>query len=75
MVGVILGGSGKDGAEGLRAIKQAGGFAVVEDPLTARFPAMPTAAVSASAVDCVIPLKEIAPILTKLSGMVRETTG
>lgn len=75
VVGVVLSGSGKDGAEGLRAIKDAGGFAIVEDPLTARFPAMPTAAVSASAVDCVVPLKQIAPLLLKLSGMVQGTAG
>ena len=71
-VGVIVSGSGKDGAEGLRALKQAGGFAIVEDPLTARFPAMPAAAVSASAVDCVVPLKQIAPLLLKLSGAPRN---
>lgn len=73
VVGVVLSGNGKDGAKGLQAIKQAGGFAIVEDPLTARFSAMPTAAASSSAVDSVVPLKDIAPLLLKLSGLMRGT--
>lgn len=73
VVGVILSGTGKDGARGLRAIKQAGGFAIVEDPLTARFRAMPSAAVSASDIDCISPLDEIALILLRLSGRVQGT--
>jgi len=68
VIGVVLSGSGRDGAQGLRAVKEAGGFAIVEDPLTARFSAMPRAAVSASAVDSVLPLREIAPLLLRLSG-------
>jgi two-component system chemotaxis response regulator CheB len=75
VIGVVLSGSGKDGSEGLRAIKQAGGFAIVEDPLTARFSAMPSAAVSASVVDCVLPLEQIAPLLVKLSGTLQGTAG
>jgi two-component system chemotaxis response regulator CheB len=71
VVGVVLSGSGKDGAEGLREIKQAGGFTIVEDPGSAKFSAMPTAAISASSVDCVVPLAGIAPLLLKLSGSVR----
>lgn len=72
VIGVILSGTGKDGAEGLRAIKEAGGFAIVEDPLTAKFSAMPAAAVLASAAARVVSLKEIAPLLLKVSGTVEE---
>jgi two-component system, chemotaxis family, protein-glutamate methylesterase/glutaminase len=71
VIGVVLSGSGKDGSQGLRAIKQAGGFAIVQDPREARFTAMPAAAVSASAVDCVLPMQQIAPLLLKLSRMVQ----
>jgi two-component system, chemotaxis family, protein-glutamate methylesterase/glutaminase len=73
VIGVVLSGFGRDGSEGLRAIKEAGGFAIVEDPLTARFPAMPTAAVSASSVDRIMPLDEIAPLLLELSGVMQES--
>lgn len=75
VVGVVLSGYGKDGSEGLRAIKEAGGFTIVLDPLTSAYPAMPKAAASASTVDCVLPLNEIAPLLLKLSGLVQGTAG
>lgn len=67
VIGVVLSGSGKDGSQGLHAIKEAGGFAIVEDPQTARFPAMPANAAALSAVDCVLPLSEIAPLLLRIS--------
>ncbi len=75
VIGIVLSGSGKDGSEGLRAIKEAGGFAIVEDPLTARFSAMPTAAVSASSVDRILPLNDIAPLLLELAGAMQESVG
>ena len=75
VIGVVLSGFGKDGSEGLRAIKTAGGFTIVEDPLTARFPAMPSAAIAAATADRMVPLQEIAPLLVKLSGRARESAG
>jgi two-component system chemotaxis response regulator CheB len=75
VIGVVLSGTGRDGSEGLRAIKEAGGFAIVEDPLTARFSGMPTAAVSASSVDRIVPLDDIAPLLLELSGVMQESVG
>lgn len=75
VIGVILSGTGRDGSEGLRRIQQVGGFAIIEDPVTARFRAMPDAAVSASLADCIVPLKEIAPLLLKLSSLARGSVG
>ena len=74
-IGIVLSGTGRDGSEGLRAIKEAGGFAIVEDPLSARFSGMPTAAVSASSVDRIMPLNEIAPLLMELSGAMQGSVG
>ena len=45
--GIILSGTGSDGALGLRAIAGAGGLCLVQDPATARFDGMPSAAISA----------------------------
>jgi two-component system chemotaxis response regulator CheB len=49
VVGVVLTGANEDGAEGLRAIAQAGGVALVQDPSEAFAKAMPSAALAACA--------------------------
>jgi two-component system chemotaxis response regulator CheB len=46
VVGVVLSGRGRDGAEGLRMIEQMGGMALAEDPARAAEGAMPAAAVA-----------------------------
>lgn len=69
VVGVVLTGSGQDGADGLLTIKQCGGVAVIQDPQGASFPSMPLCAIAAVAhlhVDYVIPLSNIAPVLIRL---------
>jgi len=59
-VGVVLTGMGRDGSEGLRAIRAAGGGAVVQDRTTATIYGMPHAALEGAGADRVAPLDEIA---------------
>jgi len=59
-LGVILTGMGNDGVDGLRAIKQAGGYIISEDEATSIVYGMPKAAYDAGIVDKVLPLPEIA---------------
>lgn len=66
-IGVILTGSNADGANGLAAIKEKGGIAIVEDPATAAHSEMPTAALARVEPDWVLPLPEIASTLSKLA--------
>ncbi len=66
LIGLILTGANSDGAAGLRRIKQAGGYALVQDPQSAEADAMPLAACSATSVDKVLPLHEIGPHLLQL---------
>ncbi|MBF0383173.1 MAG: PAS domain S-box protein [Magnetococcales bacterium] len=50
-VGVILSGTGSDGALGMRAIKAHGGFTLVQDPESAKYNGMPLAAIETNLVD------------------------
>jgi two-component system chemotaxis response regulator CheB len=65
-VAVVLSGSLRDGAAGMRTMKLAGGTTFCEDPAGAQFRSMPAAAVATGCVDYVMPLAELGPALTKL---------
>ena len=67
LVGVILTGANQDGADGLRAVWEAGGQALVQNPATAEGTAMPLAAMAACPGAQVFPLEEIAAILKSYS--------
>ncbi|MBN1594334.1 chemotaxis response regulator protein-glutamate methylesterase [candidate division FCPU426 bacterium] len=58
-VGVLLTGMGRDGAEGLLAMRQAGAFTVAQDEKTSVVYGMPKAAVDIGAAQSVLPLEEI----------------
>src|SRR5580698_7099129 len=52
-IAVILSGMGSDGTLGLRAIKEKGGFVLVQDPATAKFDGMPRSAIDSGLADIV----------------------
>lgn len=66
VIGVVLTGARDDGTVGMRAIKQRGGITIVQDPIEATFPSMPTSVMQDITVDYSVPLREIAPLLTRL---------
>lgn len=66
VVGVVLSGSGRNGARGVAAIKERGGTVVVQNHATSAFFEMPAAAIQTGAVDFVLPLEEIASALVVL---------
>jgi two-component system CheB/CheR fusion protein len=63
-VGVILSGTGSDGARGLRAIRSAGGLTMVQSPESARFDGMPRAALALGNPDVVADAEELGPRLS-----------
>jgi len=63
LIGIVLTGASRDGAAGLRRIKENGGTAIVQDPATARFPAMPSAALAETEVDFVMSILGIGAFL------------
>jgi two-component system chemotaxis response regulator CheB len=65
-VGVVLTGMGRDGAEGLRAIREAGGAAIVQDRETSTVYGMPNAALRLAGADHVVPLAGVAPAVGRL---------
>jgi two-component system chemotaxis response regulator CheB len=67
VIGLILTGWLDDGTAGLWAVKERGGVAVVQHPEDAFAPAMPLNAIKQVDVDHVVPLKEIAPLLVRLT--------
>ncbi len=59
VIGVILSGTGRDGAHGCQIIKANGGTTIAQDEPTSRQFAMPRAAIDAGAIDYVLPVKQI----------------
>lgn len=66
-IGVVLSGTGSDGAEGLKSIKGEGGLSFAQSPESARFGGMPQRAIAVDHVDFVLAPEEIAKELVKIS--------
>lgn len=58
-IGVLLTGMGMDGAQGIKAVKDAGGSTMVQDSDTSSVFQMPEAAIDLRCVDTVLPLEFI----------------
>src|ERR687883_647763 len=65
LIAVILTGTGTDGAAGARAVKEAGGMVVIQNPQTAQFAGMPLA-IAPPLVDIMADLEAIGPLLHDL---------
>ena len=75
VIGVVLTGARDDGKVGMCAIKQRGGITIVQDPLEALFPSMPMSVLQEISVDYSLPMREIAPLLDRLSRETAEEEG
>jgi two-component system chemotaxis response regulator CheB len=66
VVGVLLTGMGKDGALGLRRIKDKGGVTMVQDEKSCAVFGMPKAAIALDAVDEIVPLANFPEALSRI---------
>ncbi len=66
VIGVVLTGLLRDGTEGLRAVHEAGGLTIVQDPREAEYPDMPANAMEGLPVTFCLNLAEIGPALELL---------
>lgn len=65
-IGVILTGMGKDGAEGMKVIKQYGGMTIAQDKSTSIVFSMSKSAIELNCIDKVLPLQQIAPEIVNI---------
>jgi len=63
---VILSGAASDGAIGVRAVKEAGGIILVQDPNEAEYSSMPRSAIATGVADFVLPVRDLAKRLVDL---------
>ena len=66
-VGVLLTGMGRDGAAGLKRLRDGGAFTVAQNEETCAVYGMPAAAMALDAVDVQLPLTDIGPLLRRLT--------
>ncbi|WP_224362095.1 chemotaxis protein CheB [Hyalangium versicolor] len=68
-IGVILSGTGSDGTRGLKAIHEAGGTTLVQEPTSAHFDGMPLSAIASGCADHILPPDAIAGTLAQLANL------
>jgi two-component system, chemotaxis family, protein-glutamate methylesterase/glutaminase len=66
-IAILLTGMGKDGAEGMLKIWQAGGFTIAQDQETSVIFGMPKEAIEMGAVKQILPIQRIAPCLLNMT--------
>ena len=64
-IGVILSGTMRDGAMGLKDIKEHGGLVIAQSPKTAQHDGMPQSAIDTGMVDFVLPIEEMPDAIVK----------
>ncbi len=67
VAGIVLTGSGRDGADGLVRIKAQGGVSIIQDPNESRDPRMPLTALREDSVDGIVSLEALPAVIEFLA--------
>lgn len=59
-IGIILSGTGNDGTQGIKAIKEEGGLVIVQSPESTEFDGMPRSAITTGLADYILPTSAMA---------------
>ncbi|MDD3336212.1 MAG: chemotaxis protein CheB [Eubacteriales bacterium] len=68
-IGIVLSGTGSDGTNGIKAIKENEGLVIVQDVKSSKFDGMPRSAIRTGLVDAQITPEEIAQELEHIAGV------
>ncbi len=74
-IAIVLSGTGSDGTQGLKTVKETGGFTLIQDPRTAKYDSMPRNAEATGLVDQVLSPAEIPACLVEYLEHVRDEAG
>lgn len=62
---IVLSGTGKDGSEGIKSIKAAGGYTIVQEPSTADFLGMPMSAIETGSANAILAIEDMGDHIVK----------
>ena len=68
LIGILITGSNKDGAFGMKTIRENGGMTIVQNPIDSTVPRMPQAAIDATQIDYIARTEEIYNFFTEFYG-------
>lgn len=66
LIGILLSGANKDGALGMKKIKDSGGFTIVQDPKDCMIDTMPSAALNMTTIDHILSIDDIVKFLFEI---------
>lgn len=66
-IGIILSGTGSDGAYGIRAIKAEGGITIAQSPDSSKYDGMPLSAINTGKVDLVVSIENLASEIERIT--------
>lgn len=67
VIGILLSGANKDGALGMKKVKDRGGLTIVQEPAECMIDTMPTAALAATTIDYTLKIDQIIELLKELN--------